>query len=39
MQRTLILFKPDAVQRRLMGEVVERGAGVMGITPEIKQYL
>jgi hypothetical protein len=29
----------DFLQRRLMGEVVERGAGVMGITPEIKQYL
>jgi hypothetical protein len=29
----------DFLQRRLMGEVVERGSGAIGITSEIKQFM
>ncbi|MEM7168223.1 MAG: nucleoside-diphosphate kinase, partial [Planctomycetota bacterium] len=44
MERTLILLKPDAVQRRLIGEITERferkglklaGLKLMKITPEL----
>ncbi len=46
MERTLILLKPDAVQRRLMGQIINRferrgfqvvGCKMMPITPELAQ--
>ena len=46
MQRTLILFKPDAVQRRLMGQLLSRletkglkivGLKMLRVTPELSR--
>jgi nucleoside-diphosphate kinase len=46
MQRTLILFKPDAVQRRLMGQLLSRletkglkivGMKMLRVTPELSR--
>lgn len=46
MQRTLILFKPDAVQRRLMGQLLSRletkglkivGLKMLRVTPELSK--
>lgn len=46
MQRTLILFKPDAVQRRLMGQLLTRletkglkivGLKMLRVTPELSR--
>ncbi|WP_442509821.1 nucleoside-diphosphate kinase [Novipirellula sp. SH528] len=46
MQRTLVLLKPDCVQRRLMGEIIARfeakglhvvGMKMLRVTPELSQ--